>query len=112
MLLLILIVAILGDCVLIYISSLYAPNWFWALAYSILIGIIALGFFGRNYGTSLWAPAILGSIIINSHFMFNAFITPGFQIVGWAVMLFVAQSILLFLIVRLASKVIASDGKS
>ena len=107
MLLLLLIVVLVGDGVLVYISSLYAPDWFWALAYATLLGTSVLGLFYRKNSKGLWILALIGSLIINSHYMITAFSAPSLQVVVWAIALFIAQSLLLFLILNLAAKLTA-----
>lgn len=107
LLLLLLIIVLGGDGVLVYVSSLYAPDWFWALAYATVLGVVVLGLFYRKVSKGLWIPALIGSLIINSHYMITAFNAPSLQVVGWAIALFIAQSLLLYLILNLASKVTA-----
>ncbi len=105
LLLFLLIVVFAGDAVLIFISSLYAPNWFWVMAYVILIGSAALGFFYRRGSKTFWSLALIGSLIINSHYLIAAFSANSLQAIGWGIGLFFSQSLLLFLMMTLSSKV-------
>lgn len=108
---LLLIAVLAGDAVLIYISSLYAPTWFWIVAYATLIGAAVYGLSRRGDVSRVWLPAAIGSLIINAHYLtllLSAAFSTGssfFQGLGWSVALLISQFFLLFIILILGSKI-------
>lgn len=108
---LLLIAVLAGDAVLIYISSLYAPTWFWIVAYGVLIGAAVYGLSRRGNAGRLWLPAGIGALIINAHYLtllLSAAFSSGsnfIQGLGWSVGLLVGQFFLLFIILTLGAKI-------
>lgn len=105
------IAVLAGDAVLIYISSLYAPTWFWIVAYATMIGAAVYGLSRRGDVSRLWLLAGIGALIINAHYLtllLNAAFSSGsnfIQGLEWSVALLLAQFFLLFIILSLGSMI-------
>ena len=107
LMLFLLLAVLIGDAVLIFVSLLYAPTWLWIVAYMILAGSVALGFYFRRRSKTFWGLALIGSLIVNSHYLFITVRVPNIQIIGWGIGLLLAQSLMLFLMLTLSPKVMA-----